>query len=233
MSLPTARPLYCRREAYELFIAQVPRLHTPQGLLAASVALSMHQLHDARPDTVEAELEHLVRSIRSRVRGDSPQALLAHAHHVLFDEKRFAGNTEDYYNPHNSYVPWVLQTGRGLPISLSLIYKYVLTRLGLTVCGINAPMHFVVAVQDGPTPEHRVLIDTFDAGRTITEDELLARIRSIAGRPVTRSELSLTPTDHRSWITRMLNNLANIFATTGQRVHLAAMLELRSVLQSA
>ena len=67
-----------------------------------------------------------------RVRGNQQQALLAHLHQFLFEEQGFAGNSNDYYNPFNSYLPALLQTKLGLPISLSLIYKLVAERLGLS-----------------------------------------------------------------------------------------------------
>ena len=64
-------------------------------------------------------------------------AVLAHLHEVLFDEEGFAGNVDDYYNVANSYLPVVLETRRGIPISLTLLYKLVAERLGLPVQGVK------------------------------------------------------------------------------------------------
>jgi regulator of sirC expression with transglutaminase-like and TPR domain len=77
------------------------------------------------------------------------------------------GNATDYYNPRNSYLPLVLKTREGLPITLTLVYKCVLDGLGLTVHGINAPGHFMAGVEsadaDGAEPA-RMLVDPFEGG---------------------------------------------------------------------
>ena len=66
---------------------------------------------------------------------------------LLYNNNPFTGNTEDYYNPANSYLPTVLETKRGLPITLSLVYRLVAERVGLRSWGVGLPGHFVVAVE--------------------------------------------------------------------------------------
>jgi regulator of sirC expression with transglutaminase-like and TPR domain len=90
----------------------------------------MHQLDDVAPKNVDKTIQSYADAIRKRVRGPQPQAILAHLHEFLFEEQGFAGNVDDYYNPGNSYLPTVLQTKRGLPITLSLVYKLVAERVG-------------------------------------------------------------------------------------------------------
>ena len=96
-----------------------------------AVAIAMHQVENVDIAEFDATLQKYADAVRSRVRGSQPQALLAHLHDVLFEEEKFTGNQEDYYNTANSYLPEVLRTKRGLPITLSLIYKVVAERLGL------------------------------------------------------------------------------------------------------
>jgi len=146
---------------------------------------------------------------------------------VLFEEAGFVGNAEDYYNPLNSYVPAVLASKRGLPITLSLIYKVVAKRVGLDVVGVNAPLHFMAAVRDG---EKRLLIDPFFGGRALSEGEALSRLDEIAGSPVPRTDDMLPIATHRQWIARMLQNLINVFAHVGLDNEMKAMLELRRLL---
>ncbi len=79
----------------------------------------------------------------SRVSSGNPKALIARLHQVLFDERGFTGNADDYYAPENSYLPCVLESRRGIPVTLSLIYKSVAQRVGLSARGINTPAHFL------------------------------------------------------------------------------------------
>ena len=58
----------------------------------------------------------------------------------------FAGNVEDYYNPSNSDLGWVLAKRRGIPITLALVYITVGRALGYELRGIGFPGHFLVGV---------------------------------------------------------------------------------------
>src|SRR5687768_7837281 len=127
-----AAPHYCRPAAFEYFAAQLPRIETTDGLVHAAIAVSMHEHEKVEPRQIDDELTSLAHSVRSRVRSKQPRALLAHLHQALFDDLGLAGNSEDYYNAENSYLPAVLKSRRGLPILLSLIYKCVAERAGLS-----------------------------------------------------------------------------------------------------
>src|SRR2546423_3163068 len=122
-------PLCCTPDAFKLLSRQVEVLDSTDGLLHGAIAVSMHQMEGVKPERVDGMLQKYADAVRSRVRGDQPQALLAHLHEFLFDEEGVKGNVEDYYNTINSYLPAVLHTKRGLPITLSLIYKIVAERL--------------------------------------------------------------------------------------------------------
>lgn len=227
-----AKPVHCRPEAFALFAAQVPHLESSRGLLHAAVALSMHELHEADPAGVEARLDHLAQTVRARVKSDQPQALLAHAHDVLFEEEGFTGNNEDYDNPFNSYLPVVLKNRRGMPIALVLIYKLVIERLGLRVRGINAPGHFLAGVEAAPGAP-LLLIDPFSGGEALSRHEAFERIEHVTGAPLPRSERFLTPATHRQWLMRMLYNLQHVFAQRARAADLAAMLELANLLEAS
>src|SRR5438105_11705921 len=121
--MSTKLPLCCSPKAFDLLTRQVPAISSPDALLHGAVAIAMHQIEDVDVSAVDATIQDFADTVRGRVRGSQPQALLAHLHDFLFDEMGFRGNTEDYYNPSNSYLPAVLQMRRGLPITLSLLYK--------------------------------------------------------------------------------------------------------------
>ncbi|MCX5662851.1 MAG: transglutaminase-like domain-containing protein [Planctomycetota bacterium] len=148
--MPFNAPRHCRPEAYALLASQLEVIDTTAGLVRAAVAIAQHEHPLADADTVNVELDRIADLIRQRVRRPDLDALLAHAHQVLFEEEGFAGNMENYYDRGNSYLPLVLETRRGLPIMLAMVYKAVLERLGLRVVGINAPVHFLAGVVLAP-----------------------------------------------------------------------------------
>ncbi len=220
-------PTHCRPQVYELFRSQMKAIETTEGLFTAAVAIGMHEMADASPEKSQREIERYAELVRRRVRSDSIDAKLAHLHDVLFDEAGFVGNSDDYYNPANSYIPAVLETHRGLPITLSLVYKAVAERVGLSVVGINAPLHFLAAVQDG---ERAMLVDPFFGGRVLSREEAFERIEQVSGRVIPRVDEMLPKATHRQWIGRILQNLMSIFEHAERWRDRDAMLELRGVL---
>ncbi len=220
-------PLCCQPAAFRLMARQAPTLETGESLLQGAIALSMHQLDSVDTAEVEARLQGYADAVRARVRGHQPQALLAHLHEVLFEEEGFQGNTEDYDATANSYLPVVLETKRGLPITLSLIYQNVAVRLGLACWGVGLPGHFLVAVKiDG----HPMLVDPFHGGTIVSTEDAHQRLSEHFGSEIEWSDELIRPVSHRQWLTRMLQNLLNRFGAEGHFPDVAAMLELEMLL---
>ena len=220
-------PLCCTPAAFNLLAAQVSRLDAPEALLQGAVAVAMHQMDEADPAQVDATLQRYADTVRSRVRGSQSQAVLAHLHDLLFEEEGFTGNTEDYYNPSNSYLPAVLQTKRGLPITLSLIYKTVAERLGLKAWGVGLPGHFLAAVD---SDDAVMLIDPFAGGRMLTREEAHGRLCDLFGPDAEWSEELVRPVSNRYWLTRLLQNLLTHFGGEGRYSEVAAILEMEMLL---
>lgn len=220
-------PVCCAPSAFQLLTAHVQTINSPDALLGGAIAVAMHAVHDIDPFAIDARLQAYADIVRRRVRGPQPQAIVAHLHDVLFEEEGYAGNTEDYYNTQNNYLPVVLDTKRGLPITLSLIYKSVAGRLGLRAYGINLPGHFLVGIDIDGSP---MLIDPFAAGRVINKTEAHQRLQQIFGEEVEWSDELLKPASHRLWLTRMLQNLLNTYGSKGQYLEVAAMLEMEMLL---
>jgi len=232
---PSKLPVCCSPAAYGLLSKTAGSVDTAAALLQGAIAVSMHEMDDVDPAAVDAQLQGYADTVRSRVRGRQPQALLAHLHSVLFDEEGFRGNTQDYYASGNSYVPAVLETKRGLPITLSLIYKIVAERVGLKSWGVGLPGHFLVGVEaaDTQTPDGEpgmMLVDPFNGGRILTPDEAHARIQEMFGPEAEWSEEMLRPASNRHWLTRILQNLLNVFGSANQFADVAAVLEMEMLL---
>lgn len=225
-------PVYCRPEAYHLFTRSLPELWSSSGLLRAAVAVSMHALDDVDVDQIEARLRTLSERVCERAPSGRTDALVANLHAVLFEEEGFKGNLNQYYNALNSYVPAVLQTKRGLPIVLSLIYKVVGDGAGMTITGINAPGHFLVRVHGTTSSTSSMIVDPFFGGQVLTKEETFERLDRVAGRPLPRQDDLLAMPTHAQWIARLLGNLRQLFATEGRRDDLAAMTELAQALRT-
>lgn len=231
--------MHCRAEAYELLSRTLERIESPTGLLYGAVAISRHEHPGITPEDVDAQLQLIADRIRARVRSVSPRSLLTHAHAVLFDELDLRGNEDDFYSTDNSYVSAVLDTRRGLPIALCLIYKNVVERLGLDVTGVNSVGHFLASVHMDGRP---TFVDPFNGGRVLTHGEAVSQLARNAGLGDETADIApqrlreaieaslLRPATHRQWLIRIVSNLEHIFYHDQHPNDLAAMLELRQLL---
>jgi regulator of sirC expression with transglutaminase-like and TPR domain len=225
--MKSSLPLCCATGSFRLLSRQISSIESPDALVNGAVAIALHQMKDVKAADVNAQLQAMADTVRSRVRGRQPQALLAHLHGYLFDELGFVGDTENYYSTANSFLPSVLRNRRGLPITLSLIYKTVAARVGMKSWGVALPGHFLVGVDAGDGP---MLVDAFARGRILTPDEAHDRLEEIFGEEVEWSSDLLQPASNRHWLTRMLQNLLANFGAGERYADVAAMLELEMLL---
>lgn len=224
----SAYPRSCSEVAFFRFLDALPALHTTEGLVDAAIAVSTHALDDVDPEWVREDIAALADRVQRRVRNPTKSSLLAHLHDVLFEEERFAGNNQHPRFALGSYLPAVLATHSGLPILLSLLYKAVAEQVGLQVEGVNAPSHFLVRVT---TDEGPAIVDPFYGGALLSREEAFQRLEHAAGRPLPRDDRLLSTASHSQWIHRIIANLIAVFAADNRLDDLAAMLELRQVLE--
>lgn len=125
---------------------------------------------------------------------------------VLFHEYNFRGNVENYTDPRNSFLSQVLETRRGLPITLSIVYILVAQRCGFTVEPVGVPGHFLVGCYEDKPP---FFVDTFARGAFRSADDIFAQLRRNKMAP----KLSyLTPTPVREVLCRCCRNLASHYS---------------------
>ena len=114
----------------------------------------------------------------------------------LYEDLGYWGNTEDYYDPRNSYLNEVIDRKTGIPITLSILYMELGRRIGLPLEGVSFPGHFLVRLK---LRGGMLVLDPFAGGAPQSEEELRSRVeardprrrgRRPAGRPSCRSTSS-------------------------------------------
>lgn len=229
MILPT--PAYCRPAAYRAFADSLAASETPLGLFRAAWAIAQHLQPEAQLAAGETVIANLAGAVRRRVHTPTPEALVAHLHDVMFEVIGFRGNRENYYDPANSLLPDVLRSRRGLPITLTLVYRCVAAGVGITVHGVNSPGHFLAEVEliEGGVPT-RAYVDPFNGGDLLHEPEALARIAEATGREAPKSANLLQRATPSQWLARILRNLQAALAARGSERDMFAMQELEQLL---
>lgn len=141
---------------------------------------------------------------------------------VLFLELGFRGNTDDYYDPRNSFLHEVIDRRVGIPITLCVLYMEVARRIDERVTGVGFPGHFLVRAHDG---DQAVVLDPFNAGAVLSRSDLDELNRRVSGADARLDPSILAPTSTRQILTRILVNLAGIYGKRGDMFRSLAILE--------
>lgn len=226
-------PQFSNPAAYDLLERQIPHLDTTDGVFQASVAVSMHALDDVnskRIEEIDRYLHGLAKRVQSRVPSGNIRALLAHLHEVLFEEEGFAGDSATMYHPMSSFVPAVCELRRGNPVTLALVYKIVAVRTGLFVQGVNAPGRFLVRVRGDSS---WLIVDPFDRGRVLSEEEVVALIRTCTEEYSLRPDEVFRPATNAQWLSRIISGIEGVLECTEHQEDLLAMNELHTLLRNS
>ncbi len=188
-------------------------------LLEAAIAIA----HDDHPSldcqAVLAEVDAVAARLKARLPSDAaPMQRLRLLNRFFFQELGFAGNVNDYYDVGNSHLHVVLQTRRGIPITLAVLYLEIAAQVGLMANGVSFPGHFLVKLR---MPQGEVVIDPF-TGQSMSREALDAMLVPYRRRQVLARGLAREPSDAvpltlylqaapaREIVARLLRNLKEI-----------------------
>jgi regulator of sirC expression with transglutaminase-like and TPR domain len=184
-------------------------------LAEASLLLAQDAYPDLDVGVYLARLDDIAGAIRRRIAGDAfAEQKLRALNYYLFNELRYSGNIDDYYDPRNSYLNEVMERRTGIPITLSILYLEIGRRIGLNLKGVSFPGHFLVKLS---VRRGELVLDPFTGGEAQSEADLRQRLAQVlpAGQ-ADRAKLEryLEPATSRQIIARVLRNLKNVYMQT-------------------
>jgi len=215
---------------------------TPQNnLLEGALLVAQYQYPDLDIVKLNKQLEQIKHDVWLEL-SDNLTALekTKVINHILFDVHLLSSNTSNYYAPQNNYINNVLESKKGNPLSLSIIYAVVAQSLGISIYGVNLPEHFVLAYKDeseftqhytspsGNSNKTRILfyINPFSRGAVFSRREIDSFIKQLKVEPKAEYYNTCTNVDI---VKRLINNLINSYQKLGYPDKSA---ELESLLNS-
>lgn len=173
-------------------------------------------------DGYAGEIDRFGKRLRTRLMAATgEEERVVALNEFLFDDLGFSGNTEDYYDPRNSYLNEVIDRRMGIPITLAILYMEIGRRIELPLEGVSFPGHFLVRLKlRGGT----LVLDPFSGGAPQSEAELRQRLKRVippgaaGGVPVRDLPLEqfLEPATKRQILARVLRNLKGIYREAGK-----------------
>lgn len=209
-----------------------------RDLLRGAIILSKLHFPEIDEKKVEEDLEKIKQKVWLEINENNTAfEIVKIFNHVLFDICGFQSSKADFYAPQNSFINTLLESKKGNPLSLSILYSVIAQRLNIPIYGVNLPNHFVLGFVDeyktlkmlGFNDDRNVLfyINPFSKGRIFDHNEIENYLRSL-NLPFDRDYFE--PCSNTDILKRMLNNLNYSYTKVGQEDRLHDLKEIQTVL---
>jgi len=208
-----------------------------KDLLDAMIIVARYQY----PDLDEAKIRNQIESIRIDAWMEMNYYLTALEkvrilNHIFFRIHGYSGNTDNYNDPQNSFINKVLESRKGNPISMCLLYMIIAQRLKVPIYGVNLPQHFILTYLDDSEESLKLdhdkreplfYINAFNRGMVFGRKEIDQFLNLIKMEPHARF---YEPCNNFDIITRVFNNLIHSYTESGKPEKAEEITRLREML---
>ncbi|GAA0188319.1 transglutaminase-like domain-containing protein [Fulvivirga kasyanovii] len=131
---------------------------------------------------------------------------------VIFNKLKFGANTKNFHSPGNSMINVVLETRKGNPISLCVLYMLVAQKLKMPVYGVNLPNLFILTYKPENENYNQFYINAFNRGLIFSKEDIDNYIAELRINP---QDTFYQPCSNQDIVLRSLRNLVNSFDKIG------------------
>lgn len=152
--------------------------------------------------------------------------------YIFYKNYGFTGNIQHYHDPQNSYINQVLESKKGNPIMLAIIYMLIAQKLNIPIFGVNLPQHFVLAYTEDNDhhhdlsalsskneitikPQGKVLfyINAFNSGAVFSKSNLEQFLKQLQIEPKAQY---FEPCSNLDIVKRVMRNLVSAYEKSGK-----------------
>ena len=209
-------------------------------LLAGVLLVARYQYPDLDEQKVRKHIEQIKQDVWLELNNNlTALEKVRVINHIIFDVHNFSGNTTNYHAPQNSYINNVLESKKGNPLSLSIVYAIVAQGLDIPIFGVNLPEHFVLAYKDEhnllpafvnePTNNVLFYINPFSKGSVFSRKEIDAFLKQLKVSP---NDSHYEPCSNFVIVKRLIANLMNSYEKLGYPHKVEELRQLLNTLQS-
>ncbi len=211
-----------------------------KDLLKGAIAVAKYQYPGLNEDAIYADIEKIKQDVWLEInQKNTALEKVRILNKIFFGIHHFKGNSKNFLSPLNSFINTVLETRKGNPLSLCLIYSIIAQKMGMPIYGVNLPNHFVLAYLDenkihhqmGNSNSHGVLfyINPFSKGSLFDENEVKEFLNSLN---LAHKREYFEPCSNTQIINRMLTNLIAAFQEVGNAEKVNELIILRDILDA-
>ncbi len=174
-------------------------------------ALATYQYPDFSIDKLEEDIGQLYQQVSPLIdeRMDAVEQIKT-LNTVFYGSMGFGANTKSFHSASNSMINAVLESRKGNPITLCVIYMLIARKLGLPVYGVNLPSLFVLTYKKENV---QFYINVFNRGIIFSRTDI---DHYIAQLKLKQTDTFYEPCTNLEIIQRALRNLILSFEKAGE-----------------
>ncbi len=180
-------------------------------LLEGLWIVATYQYPDLSLSKLKQDVEQLFYDVWVDFKPDMhPDEQIRAMNSAFFSKLKFAPNTKHFHSPANSMINQVLESRRGNPITLCVLYMLIAKRLNLPVYGVNLPNLFVLTYKNSSGVQF--YINVFNRGLIFTTKDIDQYIDQLN---IKRVDTFYQPCTNADVVRRVLRNLTLAFEKNG------------------
>lgn len=180
-------------------------------LLKGMWVINTYLYPDLPFEKLKAEIEQLYYEVWLELgQSENPIDQIKLLNSVIFDKLKFSSNTKNFHSPSNSMLNIVIESKKGNPISLCVIYLLIAQKLKMPVYGVNLPNLFVLTFKKETT---QFYINAFNKGLIFSKQDIDSFIEQLKLDPI---DTFYQPCSNIDIVQRMLRNLVVCFEKLGE-----------------
>ncbi len=181
-----------------------------EDLLEGMWLIATYQYPDLALERLRKDLEQIYYDAWLEFKSDvHPYDQVKILNSVMFSKLKFAANTKNFHAPANCMINIVLDSKRGNPIALCVIYMLIANKLKLPIYGVNLPNLFILTYKSADT---QFYINVFNKGIVFSRSDIDSYIKQLNLPP---SDIFYEPCSNVDIIKRLLRSLSLAFEKTG------------------
>ena len=186
-----------------------------KNLLNGAIFVAKYHYHNIDEEKIRSKINQIKQDVWIELNDDlTAFEKIKVLNHIIFNLHDFKGNREDYHNPKNSFLNRVLDSKKGSPLSIGILYAIIAQGLDIPLYGVNLPHHFILAYEDEflanfaskemATPGILFYVNTFSKGAVFGKQDVLDFLKQINLEP---KDDYFKPCNNITIIKRMITNI--------------------------
>ena len=197
------------------------------GLIEGAIIIAKYQYPDLDEDKVIEYIDQISQDVWLEL-NDNLTALeqVKVLNKIIFDVHGFQGNKKNINSPKNSYINNVIETKKGNPITLGIIYLSVCQKLNIPIYGVNIPAHFILGYAQNKT-DILFYLNIFNRGTVFGRPDIDSFLAQLKAKPEKEYYI---PCDNLTIIKRIIQHLIYTYDNLGYIDKKEELTELLNIL---